>query len=40
MQLGWRPEQVMVIDSDLGESGASTVGLAAGAQLGGLAPAA
>jgi hypothetical protein len=25
VQLGWRPEQVMVIDSDLGESGASTV---------------
>jgi DNA invertase Pin-like site-specific DNA recombinase len=25
VQLGWRPEQVVVIDSDLGESGASTV---------------
>jgi DNA invertase Pin-like site-specific DNA recombinase len=25
VQLGWRPEQVTVIDSDLGESGASTV---------------
>ena len=25
VQLGWRPEQVMVIDNDLGESGASTV---------------
>jgi DNA invertase Pin-like site-specific DNA recombinase len=25
VQLGWRPEQVIVIDSDLGESGASTV---------------
>jgi DNA invertase Pin-like site-specific DNA recombinase len=25
VSLGWRPEQVTVIDSDLGESGASTV---------------
>src|SRR6202048_3944505 len=25
VQLGWRPEQVVVIDNDLGESGASTV---------------
>jgi DNA invertase Pin-like site-specific DNA recombinase len=25
VSLGWRPEQVTIIDSDLGESGASTV---------------
>ena len=25
VSLGWRPEQITVIDSDLGESGASTV---------------